>query len=335
MNDTLYLLTGAAGLLGSNISRKLIGQGRRIRALVLNGDPAIVHVPAQAEVVLGDLLNTAALDEFFRVPENTDVIVIHCAGIIALSPDFSQKVYDVNVTGTKNIVDRCVNNGVKKLVYISSTSAIPEKPGNEPISEVASFTPKGIVGFYGQTKAEASQLVLDAVQNSGLDASIVFPSGICGPDDYAFGLVSTFIIDTVKGRIPAGVAGHFNAVDVRDLADGVISCAANGKKGGTYIMANRNVTMRELFDIISRTSGCKRVRLILPAGLARLLAFIFETVSRITKKPTILTRFTLYNLTRNNNFCSQRAQDELGFRPRPFEQTIADEVAWLKGLGKI
>lgn len=335
MSGKIYLLTGAAGNLGSNVSRKLIAAGETVRALVLNGDPAIVRVPKEAEIFPGDVRDVSSLEKFFAVPKDTDIYVIHCASIVALDPDYSQKVHDVNITGTQNILDQCVKHKVKKLVYISSTSAIPELPGDQPIVEVNRFDPDPIIGYYGKSKAEASQLVMDAVNQYDLNASIVFPTGIFGPYDYGFGLITSNIINIVQGKIPVGVAGSFNCADVRDLAAGVISCCGKGRKGQGYIMGNKTVTMQDLFDAVAEASGCKRVTTILPAGLAKVLAAISETVSKITKKPTLLTTFTIYNLVRNNNFSSEKAAEELGYHFRPFSETIRDEVLWLREEGRI
>jgi dihydroflavonol-4-reductase len=100
-------------------------------------------------------------------------------------------------------------------------------------------------------------------------------------------------------------------------------------------MGNQTVTMQDLFDAVAKISGCKRVKLILPAGLAKFLAAAAETVSRLTRKPTILTRLTIYNLVRNNNFSSEKAAKELNYRLRPFSETIRDEVIWLREEGMI
>ena len=269
------------------------------------------------------------------MPQDTDVYVIHCASIVSLAPDYSAKVHDVNITGTQNILNECVKHKVKKLVYISSTSAIPEVPGDQPIVETSRFDPDAVTGYYGKSKAEASQLVMNAVNQYDLDASIVFPTGIFGPYDYGFGLITSNIINMVQGKIPCGVAGTFNCADVRDLAAGVISCCSQGRKGEGYIMGNQTVTMQDLFDAIAEASGCKRVTTILPANLALVLAAILETVAKITHKRTILTKFTIYNLVRNNNFSSEKAAKELGYHFRPFAETIRDEVRWLREEGRI
>jgi len=335
MKNTMYLLTGAAGYLGSNISRTLIEQGKTVRALVLKGDPAIAQVPAKAEIITGDLVDIDSLEQFFNVSYDTDIIAIHCASMVTVSPELSEKLYEVNVTGTKNIIDACLKHKVKKLVYISSTGAIPELPHGEIIREVDFFNPDLIVGGYGKSKAMATQLVLDAVKEHDLNASIVYPSGISGPNDYGNGYFTNFIIDYVNSKMPAGISGSFNAVDVRDLADGVISCAEKGRKGESYIMSNSAVSMRDLFKLISKNTGAKEIKLILPVFVARFIAVISSFFSCFTKKQGLLTSFAIYNMTRNNVFSSEKAKRELGFKIRPFEITIRDMSVWLHNEKRI
>lgn len=330
-----YLITGVAGNLGSSVAARLLADGKRVRGLVLKGDPAAARVPREVELCVGDVTDPASLERFFDVPADAAVYVIHCAAIVTVSDTYSQKVYDVNVTGTKNIVAQCLAHGVKKLVHVSSTSAIPELPHGTPITEVDFYDPDAVVGFYGKTKAEASQAVMDAVHERGLDASIVFPTGICGPDDYAYGPVASFIIDYVGGNMPAGVAGSFNAVDVRDLADAIVACCHQGRKGQGYILGNDLVTMGEMFHLLSRLTGVKEVKTILPAGMGKLLGRLCDVGEKLTHKPMRMTSFAVYNLIRNNEFDCAKAKAELGFATRPFEETIADTIAWLEREHKI
>jgi len=163
----------------------------------------------------------------------------------------------------------------------------------------------------------------------------VFPTGICGPDDYAFGPVSSFIIDYCAGKMPAGVAGSFNAVDVRDLADAIVSCCEIGRKGEGYILGNECVTMQKMFHLISTFTGAKEVKMILPAGAAKLLGKLSDHSEKITKKPASMTSYAVYNLTRNNVFDCSKAERELGFHTRPFAETIVDTVKWLARENKI
>lgn len=333
--NSVYLVTGIAGNLGSSVAARLLKDGKNVRGLVLRGDPAAARVPKEADVCIGDVTDPQSIERFFSTEEGAEVYVIHCAAVVTVNAGFSQKVYDVNVTGTKNILNACVRHKIKKLVHVSSTGAIPELPQGISIKEVNCFDPDPIVGYYGKTKAIASQAVLDAVSERDLDASIVYPTGICGPDDYAFGPVAGFIIDYCAGKMPAGVAGSFNAVDVRDLADAIVTCCEKGRKGEGYILGNECVTMPKMFHILSTLTGTKEVKLILPAGAARVVGRLSDLGGKITGKPARMTSYAVYNLIRNNEFDCSKAKRELNFHTRPFAETMADTILWLESENKI
>ena len=262
---TMYLVTGAAGFLGGTICRQLIEQGRSVRAFVLPNDPAMKYVPAEAEITEGDLCDKQSLERFFTVPEDTETIVLHIASIVTVDPGFNQKVMDVNVGGTQNIIDLCLEHKeCRKLVYCSSTGAIPETDAGTPIREVSKFDAEKVVGCYSQSKAMATQLVLDAVREKGLNACVVHPSGIMGPEDYAVGETTGTLLKIIGGEMPMGIDGSFNLCDVRDLANGTILAADKGRCGECYILGNDEVTFRDFSRLVSEESGCKPVKLFLP-----------------------------------------------------------------------
>jgi dihydroflavonol-4-reductase len=337
MKNKLYLVTGATGFLGNNVCRRLAQKGMRIRALVMEGDPAQKHLPEGVEVIHGDLLDSASLDRFFETDENDEVYVIHCASIVWVKLEENPKVHAVNVEGTANIIDRCVRHRVRKLVYISSTGAIPERPAGEKISEVDHFLPTdGLIGYYSVTKAEATQRVLDAVErHPELDATIIHPSGICGPHDYAFGSVTSMIMQFVQGRMKMGIEGTFNSVDVRDLAEGVIAACEKGRRGECYIMSNDVVTMHDMFQLINDAAGLSGRSYVLSKELARVGVKLLALVSRLTGKEPLLSAFNITMLNRNNDFDCSKAERELGFHCRPFSESIRDTVAWLRQEGYV
>lgn len=335
---TIYLVTGAAGFLGSHICRQLLDRGEQVRVLVLKGDPAIACVPEQAEIVEGDLCDDASLEPFFQVGEDTETVVIHCASMVTVDPAFSQRLLRVNVGGTKNIVDACLAHPeCRKLVYVSSTGAIPELPKGRKIAEVSKFDPESeyVVGWYSKTKAMASQLVLDAVREKGLNACIVHPSGILGPDDYAVGETTSTIIKIMNGEMTMGMGGSFNLCDVRDLAAGCIAAADKGRTGECYILGNQEVTLKELCKLLHADSGCQTPKCYLPLGIANLLARQMEHSAKRTGKKPLMTTFSVYNLARNNAFDYTKAETELGYHTRPYAETLHDEVEWLRQTGKI
>lgn len=338
MTNSIFLLTGAAGFLGSNISRVLLEKGENVRALVLNGDPAVKHVPESVEIVYGDLTDKDSLKAFFDVPAGVEKIVIHCASMVYLKYAENQKVYDVNVTGTQNIVDLCVDKKVKKLVYISSTGAIVVPPQGEKIVEPCTkddIKPDKVVGCYSKTKALATKIVLEAVETKGLDASIVYPTGICGPYDYSFGATAEFVENLCNGNMSTGVEGTFNSVDARDLADGVVACVEKGRPGEGYIMSNDLLTIEHMCRIMCDVSGASMPDTFISADMmkAGAIAQIPNGEDREAQIKEI--EYSVYNLTRNNNFSCEKAKKELGYKTRPVEETIADEVAWLAEEGKI
>ena len=339
MAKTMYLVTGAAGFLGGTICRQLVERGEMVRAFVLPNDPALQFIPKEAEVVEGDLCNIADVRKFFEVEEGTETVVLHIASIVTVNPDFNQKVMDVNVGGTKNIIDVMrVHPECKKLVYCSSTGAIPELEKGIKIAETDDFytlDKEKVLGCYSQSKAMATQVVLDAVKNDGLNACVVHPSGILGPEDFAVGETTKTLIDIINGQMPAGIDGSFNLCDVRDLAAGTIAAADKGRCGECYILGNDEVTFKQFSKLVSEEAGCKKVGFFLPIKIAYFMADIMEKQAKRKGTKPMLTRFSVYNLARNNDFDSSKAKKELGYTTRSYRETIRDEVAWLKKTGKI
>ena len=184
ISGELYIVTGAAGNLGSAIVRQLVRDGRRVRALVLPREEAAKHLPTGAEVFEGDVTDVNTLEPLFKdVQRGTKLYVIHCAAMVSVSTPVADRIWDVNVNGTQNIIDLCLAHNAR-LAFIGSTGAIPEQPMGVAIREVESYDPEAVTGLYDQTKAAASQLVLDAVRDCELDAFLIMPSGISGPGDY-------------------------------------------------------------------------------------------------------------------------------------------------------
>lgn len=337
MKKEIYLVTGATGFLGNNICRLLSANGKHTRALVLNGDRAEKYLPDDTEVFHGDLLDDTSLDRFFKTDENEEVYVIHCASIVWVKVEENPKVHSVNVDGTAKTIDQCVKHHVKKLIYISSTGAIPELPAGQKIREVDHFWPsEGLIGYYSVSKAEATQLVMDALeQYPELNASIIHPSGICGPYDYTFGSVTTMVRDFVQGKMKMGIEGTFNSVDARDLAAGVIAACKKGRRGECYIMGNEVVTMHDMFTLMNEAAFLSGRSYVLSKGIAYIGVRVLALVSKITGKEPLLSDFNIKMLNRNNEFDSSKAERELGFHCRPFAESIRDTVTWLREEGFI
>lgn len=226
----------------------------------------------------------------------------------------------------------------RKMVYVSSTWAIPELPKGTPIRETYQFTPvdeSRQVGCYSQSKALATQAVLDAFRERGLKACVVHPSGILGPKDYAVGETTGTVIKIMNGKMPIGMGGSFNLCDVRDLAHGCIGAADKGRDGESYILGNKEVTLKEMCRMLHEASGCKTPYFYLPIWLAYVLARHMEKKARKNGEKPLMTNFAVYNLARNNQFDYSKAEKELGYHTRPYEETLRDEARWLVKEGYI
>lgn len=339
MGKTVYLVTGAAGFLGSHVCDELLERGDYVRALVLPGDKSSKYISSEVEIVEGDLCDTESLQAFFTVQDGDESVVIHCASMVTTNAEYSQKLMDVNVGGTQNVISKCLEHPeCRKMVYVSSTGAIPELPKGTMIRETDHFIPideKTQVGCYSQSKAIATQAVLNACRDQGLKACVVHPSGILGPKDYAVSETTGTVIKIMNGEMPVGMSGSFNLCDVRDLAHGCVCAADRGKVGECYILGNKEVTLKEMCRLLHNASGCKTPYFYVPVQIARLLALHMEKRAKKTGEKPLMTQFTVYNLTRNNHFDYSKAERELGYHTRPYAETLADEAHWLVHAGYV
>ena len=303
-NNELYIVTGAAGNLGSAIVRHLVANGKAVRSFVLRGEEAAKHLPEGANVYEGDVTDVSTLNTLFSdIPENTAVYCIHCAAMVSVSNLVADKIWHVNVDGTQNIIDQCKAHGAR-LIFIGSTGAIPEEPKGTVIREVEHFDPNAVIGIYDQTKAASCQLVLDAI-----------------------------LKEYVEGKMPAGVEGTFNCADNRDMAETIVRACREGRSGESYILGGDQIGMKEVFDILAEHTGLPTIKTILPAGMGKFLGSMSDMAEMVTHKPQRMTSFAVYNLVRNNEFDSSKAERELGYSPRSMAQSIAEEIDWMIGEG--
>ena len=175
------IVTGANGFLGNNLIRLLSKDVYEIRAIYHKSSDVIDDLDCKK--YKADILKPETLNEAFEVKEGQKIIVIHCASKIYLGTKYDQSVYDANVTGTKNIVDKCLEVGAR-LIYVSSVHTIYEK--FRPIKEIYDFDQNKLTDFYAKTKTIATKYVLDMVKEKELDAVVVQPSSILGPHNYSY-----------------------------------------------------------------------------------------------------------------------------------------------------
>jgi dihydroflavonol-4-reductase len=325
----LYIVTGAAGHLGNTIVRDLCSSDEMVRCFVMPNDLSLGLDGLNVEIVYGDIREKSGLDPLFNGVEQLETIVIHTAGIVSIATKFDQNVYDVNVTGTLNLIEQCLKHRVKRLIYISSVHAIPEQPHHQMIREITDFDPAAVVGLYAKTKAEASKHVLASVAE-GLDCVVIHPSGIGGPNDYGHGHFKQLVSDFLDGRLTAFINGGYDFVDVRDVSKGIIAAVDKGRAGECYILSNRFISVSELLHLLAELSGKKRLKTTLPLWFARLTAPLAELWYHLKKQKPLYTRYSLYTLSSNSNFSHQKADTELGYTTRSLRETLQDTIDFLQ-----
>lgn len=332
MSHRTYIVTGAAGHLGGGIVRELIDQGKTVRAFIMPGESCVPEAAEDAPItrIEGDVCDSASLDRLFDGCQDDDIIVIHCAGIISITKQMNPKIWAVNVDGTKNIIDACVRHRALRLVYVSSVHALPVLPWGHTMSEVTRFDPDSVPGAYAKTKARASQLVLDATREAGLDAVIIHPAGIIGPMASDNGNVNNMIFKFLAGKLGVAVHGGYDFVDVRDVASGAIAAAERGTSGECYVLSNRFIDTRELFGALSDAAERRPLKTYVPMWMARAAAPFAELYYRVTHKVPMFTRYSLFTLSENSIFSHEKATRDLGYRPRDFKETINDTVSWVR-----
>ncbi len=325
----IYIITGANGFLGNNIIRMLEKDAdNEIRAFVLKDDSIKSLENLNCKIYYGDVTNKESLSSIFENTNGKEVFVIHCAAIVYIKSKYNPLIYNVNVNGTKNIVDKVLELNAK-LVYVSSVHAIPEKPNNDLITEVTNFNPDDVYGLYAKTKAEAAKYVMDAIKNKNLNACIIHPSGIIGPNDFGNSHLTQLIKVVSNGKLFACVKGGYDFVDVRDVAKGVTNACKNGIKGECYILSNRYITIKELCDLICDLQKRKRIKIILPISIAKLIAPLFELYYNLKKETPLFTKYSLYTLSSNANFSNKKARQYLDFKNRSIEDTVKDTIEWI------
>ena len=321
-----YIVTGAAGHLGGTIVRLLSQTGQEVRALSLAGETQ--RARRGVSWYTGDVRRTESLRALFSGLDGRDVYVIHAAGVVDISGEMSARMRDVNVEGTKNIIAFCRALNVRRLVYVSSVHAIPEREDMGVMREIRAFSPDAVTGGYAKTKAEATQAVLDAAA-AGLDAVVVHPSGILGPYDDAGNHLVQVLRDYLRGKLPACVRGGYDLVDVRDVAAGCVRAALHGRSGECYILSNRHYEVSDMLKLAREAGGGRKLP-VLPMWMAEAAVPLLGLVAKLRRQRPLYTRYSLYALKSNDRFDHDKATAELNYRPRDLRATIRDTVRYLK-----
>jgi dihydroflavonol-4-reductase len=330
MKPKTHVVTGGTGHIGNVLLRTLVSQGKNVKAIIPTWEStnSIDDLIKQnlIEISRGDILDKEYLKETFSKND----IVYHLAGIVQIDKDKIDKLYEVNVKGTENVVEASLESKIKRLVYVSSSEA-RTPPSSEIMDESCGFNAENLEHHYQKSKAIATNKVEEAITN-GLDAVIVTPTGVVGPHDYKPSIFGKMMIKFAKGKMPAYVEGGYDFVDVRDVVQCLILAAENkDARGKNYIASGQRIEMYELMLMLNKNTGKKIPKIKFPYKLARKLS----ELKLFQKKIPELTPQSLDILQSPYEISHRKATKELGYHPRKIKETIKETINWFRRKGLI
>ena len=324
------VVTGAAGLVGGNLVRALLARGRPVRAFVHRDRRALEGLGV--ETVEGDVREPDSLRRAF---DGADV-VYHAAATISLSMGEWPLLESVNVVGTRNVAEACLHCGVRRLVYFSSIHALVQEPLDVPVDESRPLVEVESRRYppYDRSKAAGEKEVRRGIQR-GLDAVVVYPTGMIGPYDFRPSYFGQVLLALGQGRLPALVAGGFDWVDVRDAVEGAMQAEQRAPAGARYLLSGHWASLRELASLAGEITGARIPRLVFPMWMARVGVPFGTHFTTLDGQHPLYTRVSLRALRSNRRISHRRATRDLGYHPRPLRETIEDALRWFAQTGRL
>lgn len=327
----MILVTGASGCLGANLTRGLLAAGHQVAALRLAADPALAlaDVAGQIDWRVGDLLDPASLELALRGVTH----VYHAAGLALPYEHDRQRLMEVNVTGTDNLLAASLRAGVRKLVYVSSIAAIGYPDG--VADETMVYNGESIRFSYMHSKYAAENIVQTYFAR-GLDVVLVCPAAVIAPYcDRLHGWGRIFL-DVEAGEMPFIPPGGIAVLSRADLVTGMQAAMDKGRSGERYILASQNVTYRALLASIAAGAGVAGPSLTAPSWLLRSLAMLLGAVApaveRVIRRPR-LSASTLDLMWRTKHYAITKAERELGYVSRQsLDDSVRETWEWLRSI---
>ena len=335
------LVTGATGHVGANLVRELVNQGNQVRVLLRPPGTAQRTADQQkgreglagleVETIEGDLRDENSL----RTAVDGCDRVYHVAALVSIRSSDKEALTDVNVMGTRRLLDACRDAGVKRIVHTSSFGAVGSNP-NGPSTENDFIDPYESTTDYEKSKAFAEVEVLKQAVR-GLEVVIVNPSAVIGPNDFRPSMMGKTMIDFAHGKLKAFIPGAFDFVPAQDVTAGHLLAMEKGTPGERYLLTGEQVSVDQMMQWLSEDTGRPIPRLRIPARAMLPIAVAKDWVDR-RLFPERIPRFTRHSirlLTSGRFGSTERAKRELGLRPTPIRQAFRDAIGWYRTRGWI
>lgn len=329
-------VTGSTGLLGSNLVNLLLAQGFEVKALARSVEKAerILGKNTRAQIIVGDM---EAVDGFADKLNDCDVL-FHAAAYFReyFGPgnhwDMMKKI---NVDGTIQILSEAEKRGVKKTIYVSSTTVIGKTANGQPSDESTPPDKDSYDNQYAKSKVVAEQAIAEWLKSHRMPVVLILPAAIIGPMDAAPTAMGQAITGILNQKVPVIPPGGLEFVDARDVAQAMINAVECGKSGERYIVCQGYATMQQFAQTVEKVSGVPAPRLKVPYRLMLGMAWLMERSAAIQGKPVEISVNGIRALNRGREVSSSKAIRDLGINFRSLEDSLRDEVAWYRANGYV
>lgn len=282
----MIFITGASGLVGSHLVKQLVNEGKKVRAMYRSSIPLIEGVQG-VDWVQGDILDVVSLEEAMKGVDE----VYHCAAVVSFNPAKKHLLHKNNVDGTANVVNACLDAGIRKLVFVSSVAALGRIRQDKPIDETMNWSEETSNSEYGKTKYLAEMEVWRGI-GEGLNAVIVNPVIILGAGDWEKG--SSEIFKSAYDEFPWYTEGTGGFVDVADVVKAMILLMQSDVQAERFILCADNLPYREVFTQIAQNFGKRPPHRKVTSLIAAIVWRLEAVKANFTGKDPLLTRETAY-----------------------------------------
>jgi dihydroflavonol-4-reductase len=324
------LLTGAAGFIGSNLTRELLVEDVEVRAMLLPGEDTRNLQGLDIERVEGNILDPGSCD---RAMAGCDTL-FHLAAIYSIWTRDRGSFYRVNLQGSRNVLWAARRAEVEKVVYTSSIAALGVKPGQELADEETEFNQFETANDYVLTKYLSQEEALTFARE-GMPIIVVNPCFPYGEGDVVPTPTGKIILDVANGVQWSCYDGGMNIVDVKDVARGHVLAARHGKVGEKYIIGNQNATVCELFELVTSAAGVEARILHMPMPVATAYGYLVKKWADMSGNQPISTHKEVKYSAQYLFYDASKAQRELGLELTPVEESIERAIEWWRREGYI
>jgi len=323
-------VTGGTGFVGAHVVRKLFERGDRVIVLVRPSSDLTLLANMPVETAVGDLTNFESMLPYMNGIEE----VYHVAADYRLWARDPLTIYRNNVEGTLNVMEAALRSNVSKVVYTSTVGCLGIPKDGSPGTEDTPVKREELVGHYKKSKYDAERVAIEYV-NKGLPVVIVNPSTPIGPGDVKPTPTGKILLDFLKGKMAGYVDTGLNLVAVEDVAEGHLLAAQYGRVGEKYIVGNRNMTLREILDVLAKLTNRKPTRLRVPHSIALAAAIIDTAKARLFGgEPDIPIEGALM-ARKKMFFSSKKAIRELGLPQSSIEDALDRAIKWFQDNGYV